>query len=76
MFINIHYKAQHEHLGVEVKCWAIASFASERFCNESHIRGFIDKLQKISIEAGMPIHGNPAVTRYAQGASDAEPLFR
>ncbi|XP_035232913.1 protein argonaute-1-like isoform X2 [Stegodyphus dumicola] len=64
------------HTGIEIKVWAIACFASHRSCQEDALKSFIQQLQKISNDAGMPICGQPCFCKYATNADQVEPMFR
>ncbi|OQV21162.1 Protein argonaute-1 [Hypsibius exemplaris] len=64
------------HTGVEVRVWAIACFAPQKMSREDALRNFTQQLQRISLDAGMPIIGQPCFCKYAQGADQVEPMFR
>lgn len=64
------------HTGMEIRVWAIACFAPQRSCKEDALRNFIEQLQKISNDAGMPINGQPCFCKYATGPDQVEPMFR
>jgi len=52
------------YTGVEIRVWAIACFAPQRTVREDNLRNFIQQLQKISSDAGMPIIGQPCFCKY------------
>ena len=41
-----------------------------------NFRAFIQQLQRISNDAGMPIVGQPCFCKYATGPDQVEPMFR
>ena len=47
------------YVGVEIHEWAIACFAPQRNVKEESLRNFTHSLQRISVDAGMPIVGQP-----------------
>ena len=52
------------YVGVEVHEWAIACFAPQRNVREESLRNFTHSLQRISVDAGMPIMGQPCFCKY------------
>ncbi|XP_063728094.1 protein argonaute-2-like isoform X3 [Symsagittifera roscoffensis] len=64
------------HLGVTIRCWAIACFAPTRQCKEDALRNFADQLGRISNDAGMPIISQPCFCMYATGADQVEAMFK
>ena len=44
--------------------------------NFQSCRNFVEQLQKISGDAGMPIIGQPCFCKYATGPDQVEPMFR
>ncbi|KAK4336897.1 hypothetical protein RND71_043462 [Anisodus tanguticus] len=64
------------YTGVEIRVWAVACFTPQRTCSDQSIRLFIQQLQKISFDAGMPILGQPCFCKYASGPDQVEPMLR
>ena len=64
------------HLGVTIRCWAIACFAPTRQCKEDALRNFAEQLSRISNDAGMPIISQPCFCMYATGADQVEAMFK
>ncbi|KAK6618088.1 Protein argonaute-2 [Polyplax serrata] len=62
--------------GIEIRVWAIACFAPQRTVKDDAVRTFIQQLQRISNDAGMPIVGQPCFCKYATGPDQVEPMFR
>ncbi|EEB20479.1 eukaryotic translation initiation factor 2C, putative [Pediculus humanus corporis] len=62
--------------GIEIRVWAIACFAPQRTVKDDAVRAFIQQLQRISNDAGMPIVGQPCFCKYATGPDQVEPMFR
>ena len=62
--------------GIEIRVWAIACFAPQRQVRDECIKVFVNQLQKISNDAGMPISGQPCFCKYATGPDQVEPMFR
>ncbi|XP_065577229.1 protein argonaute-4-like isoform X2 [Artemia franciscana] len=60
---------------VEIRVWAIACFAPKSVLKDD-LRNFVEQLQKISGDAGMPIIGQPCFCKYATGPDQVEPMFR
>ena len=52
------------YVGVEIHEWAIACFAPQRNVKEDSLRNFTHSLQRISVDAGMPIVGQPCFCKY------------
>ena len=52
--------------GVEIKEWAIVSFAHPRKCSEDHLRSFTQKLARTGNDSGMPFSPQPCFIRYAR----------
>ena len=52
------------YVGVEIHEWAIACFAPQRNVKEESLRNFTHSLQRISVDAGMPIVGQPCFCKY------------
>ena len=70
------------YVGVEIHEWAIACFAPQRNVKEESLRNFTHSLQRISVDAGMPIFGQPCFCKYVvmavmrSSTRIVEPLFR
>ena len=60
--------------GVEVKEWAIVSFAHPRKCSEDHLRSFTQKLTRTANDSGMPISHQPCFIRYARHDKEVKTL--
>jgi len=69
-------RSKQFYTGVEIRVWAVACFAPQRTCTDHSIRLFIQQLQKISFDAGMPIIGQPCFCKYASGPDQVEPMLR
>ena len=52
--------------GIEIREWAIISFAHPRKCNEDQLRNFTQKLARTGNESGMPISPQPCFIKYAR----------
>ena len=52
--------------GVEIKEWAIVSFAHPRKCSEDNLRNFTLKLTRTGNDSGMPVCPQPCFIRYAR----------
>lgn len=54
----------------------VAIFRKYKFTFYLDFRTFIQQLQRISNDAGMPIVGQPCFCKYATGPDQVEPMFR
>ncbi|CAB4012828.1 argonaute-2-like isoform X1 [Paramuricea clavata] len=61
--------------GVEIKEWAIVSFAHPRKCSEDNLRNFTLKLTRTGNDSGMPVSPQPCFIRYARNDKEVGPLL-
>ncbi|KAL1481593.1 hypothetical protein MTO96_000292, partial [Rhipicephalus appendiculatus] len=56
--------------------WALACFAPREICREDTLRGFIQALRAIAIDAGMSMNVQPCMCDYFKEINQVEPVFR
>ncbi|XP_014671419.1 PREDICTED: protein argonaute-2-like isoform X2 [Priapulus caudatus] len=65
------------HTGMEIKSWALVSFADERNCSMQELWQFAGKLQNMIKTTGMPICANPvALTMERADVMSIEGIFK
>ena len=70
---DMRNKSLHE--GASIQTWALACFASSRWCNEGVLRKFCQQMSSVSTGEGMRMTEEPTVVRYAKDENDVRILF-